>query len=277
MHQSILVFRNFRYLKWALSVVAVSILLYAVHEPEDGLPNGGTLLGYLLGAFGALLILWLMWFGIRKRRYGAGGAPLEDWLSAHIYLGLTLIVVATLHTGFQFGWNVHTLAYGLMMIVILSGVFGLFAYLRVPELMTNNRRGMTLVQMMREISDLDTACREAALSLGDEINRIVLKASQNTRIGGNIRRQLSGDDPECATSEASRAVRHLADHAPPSQAEGFRALMGLLARKEELLSRARRDVRYKALLDIWLFFHVPLSFALLGALIAHIVSVFFYW
>ena len=34
---------------------------------------------------------------------------------------------------------------------------------------------------------------------------------------------------------------------------------------------------YKALLDIWLYVHVPLSFALLGALIAHIISVFFYW
>ena len=33
----------------------------------------------------------------------------------------------------------------------------------------------------------------------------------------------------------------------------------------------------KAFLDIWLYFHVPLSFALLAALIAHIVSVFFYW
>ena len=50
-----------------------------------------------------------------------------------------------------------------------------------------------------------------------------------------------------------------------------------LARKDELLGRARRDVRYKALLDLWLYVHVPLSFALLAALISHIVAVFFYW
>jgi hypothetical protein len=30
-------------------------------------------------------------------------------------------------------------------------------------------------------------------------------------------------------------------------------------------------------MDIWLYFHVPLSFALLAALTAHIISVFFYW
>jgi hypothetical protein len=28
---------------------------------------------------------------------------------------------------------------------------------------------------------------------------------------------------------------------------------------------------------LWLLFHVPLSFALLATLTAHIVSVFFYW
>ncbi|MGK2873482.1 MAG: hypothetical protein ACSLFL_14705 [Alphaproteobacteria bacterium] len=277
MHQSILVFRNFRYLKWAAAVIALSLVFYWFHEPAVGIPNGGTWLGYTLGGFGAILIGWLMWFGIRKRRYGGGGAPVEDWLSAHVYLGIALIFVATLHTGFQFGWNVHTAAYVLMMIVIVSGVVGMFAYLRVPELMTNNRRGTTLTQMMHEVSDLDAACREAALALGDEINQIVLAAAQNTRIGGGVIRQLSGDDPACPTRDANSTVRHLADHAPPGQAEGFRVLLGLLARKEELLARARRDVRYKAILDIWLYFHVPLSFALLGALIAHIVAVFFYW
>ena len=39
-------------------------------------PNGGTWLGYTLGTIGALLIVWLMLFGIRKRRYGPGDSSL---------------------------------------------------------------------------------------------------------------------------------------------------------------------------------------------------------
>jgi hypothetical protein len=36
-------------------------------------------------------------------------------------------------------------------------------------------------------------------------------------------------------------------------------------------------MKIKALLEVWLFIHVPVTFALIAALAAHIVSVFFYW
>jgi hypothetical protein len=72
-------------------------------------------------------------------------------------------------------------------------------------------------------------------------------------------------------------VQGLAAKAAPEQRGAVQALVEALGRKQELVRRARLDIRHKALLDVWLLFHVPLSFALLAALIAHIVSVFFYW
>ena len=51
----------------------------------------------------------------------------------------------------------------------------------------------------------------------------------------------------------------------------------LLDEKSQLLARLRRDISYKAMMDIWLYLHVPLTFALLAALTAHVISVFFYW
>lgn len=276
MHESILVFRRFRYLRFGALLVLLSVVAYAAHQPLTA-PNGGTWLGYGLGTIGALLILWLMWFGVRKRRYDKGPGLLEDWLSAHVYLGLALIVVATLHTGFQFGWNVHTLAYGLMMVVILSGVFGVYAYMRFPAMMTENRRSLTLDQMLAQMSELDAECREVAMTLGDQVNAAVLDGSENTRIGGGVLRQLSGKDPDCATARALVKVRTLADQSDMSEAAPLRRLISLLTRKDELLRRARRDVQLKSLMDIWLYFHVPLSFALLAALLAHVVSVFYYW
>ena len=53
-------------------------------------------------------------------------------------------------------------------------------------------------------------------------------------------------------------------------------MIGVLERKNALLFRIRRHIRHKSLMGGWLFLHIPLTFALLAALTAHIVSVFFY-
>jgi hypothetical protein len=136
-HRSILEYANFRWFKIALVLCALSGGVYIWHDPPLK-PYGGTWLGYTLGTIGALLILWLLYFGVRKRRYKSNVGTAQGWLSAHVYLGVALIVVATLHTGFELGWNVHTLAYVLMILVIASGMYGVFIYLRVPREMTVN-------------------------------------------------------------------------------------------------------------------------------------------
>lgn len=276
MHESVLVYRGFRYLKAAVILMLAAVVVYAFDRPLVA-PNGGTWLGYTLGTIGALLIVWLTWFGVRKRQYDLGPGMLEEWLSAHVYLGIALTVIATLHTGFQFGWNVHTLAYVLMMAVILSGGFGVYAYLRYPTLMTENRRGQTLTELMTQMAELDVEARDVAQTLSNEIADAVLKAARETRIGGGVARQLSGRDPACATAAALARIEGLAREAEAEKADNMRRLISLLTRKTELLERARRDVRMKAMMTIWLYFHVPLTFALLAALVSHIVSVFFYW
>ena len=163
MHQSFLDHAGRRYLKVALALCAASIALYAWHDPRSP-PNGGTWLGYTLGGIGAALILWMAALGIRKRSYSSALGTVRGWVSAHVYLGLALIVVATLHTGFQFGWNIHTLCYVLMVVVILSGLFGVVLYQRYPEQMSRNRAQQTQDGMLKEIAELDAraAHRKAA-------------------------------------------------------------------------------------------------------------------
>ena len=140
MQESILEFQKRRFLWVALIVVGLALLAYWLHDPQEP-ANGGTALGYTFGTIGALLIVWLTWFGIRKRRYASTVGTLQGWLSAHVYLGIALIVIVLLHTGFQFGWNVHTLAFVLMMLVILSGLFGVYVYMKYPARISQNRSG----------------------------------------------------------------------------------------------------------------------------------------
>ena len=54
-------------------------------------------------------------------------------------------------------------------------------------------------------------------------------------------------------------------------------VIGLLKQKEAALARLRQHLKIRALLEVWLYVHVPLTFALIAALSAHIISVFFYW
>jgi len=51
----------------------------------------------------------------------------------------------------------------------------------------------------------------------------------------------------------------------------------MVARRNSLVARINKDIALHARLQVWLLVHVPLTFALLAALIAHVFSVFFYW
>ena len=167
MHQSYLRHRDYLYLKLSLLSLAVAIGAYVASRPRGG-GNGATWLGYTLGVISAGLIVWLMLLGLRKRSYQAGGVMLREWLSAHVYFGLLLVALVPLHSGFQFGWNVHTLAYVLMCVVIASGIGGVILYGALPSQITENRAGEKLAGMLEQVQALDSECKTAAAGLPDE-------------------------------------------------------------------------------------------------------------
>jgi hypothetical protein len=273
-HEGFLRHRQFRWLKVALALSLVSLVGYCSADVEPR-PNGGSWYGYTLGTIGAGLIVWLALLGVRKRAITPGAWSLKAWTSAHVYLGLALIVVATLHAGFQFGWNVHTLAYALMMLVILSGIYGITVYATLPAALSNNREEMTQGQMLDAIRAIDRQLHEAAQPLPQARADLVRMALDQDLFGQNLWARLSGRYPHCATEQALDGFNHAssAGAADPAIAR----IEALLNRRKALLLRMRRHMRLKGLLEIWLYFHVPATFALIAALTAHIVSVFYYW
>ena len=267
------------YAKISVAVAALAILFYVMDHPE-GPPNGGSTLGYIYGTIGVGLIVWLAWFGIRRRRYGGEVAPLEFWLSAHVYLGLALIVIATLHTGFRFHWNVHTLAYVLMVLVILSGVFGIYTFVRYPALMTRNRAGATLSVMAAQLAAADAQCRDMSLAFDDRVVELVVKATDDDGGPPSLRETLLGWRPDLRKGSTWAALDSLqlsvsgSSHYTPS--EVIPLVQGLTNRLV-LVERMRRDRRYQALMVLWRAVHVPLTIALIVALAIHVFAVFFYW
>ncbi len=160
-HEGFLTHARSRWLKISLGLSALAIAVYVLTDPAPR-PNGGSFAGYLLGTIGALMIVWLSLIGLRKRIITTKPFSLKAWTSAHVYLGLSLIVIGTLHTGFQLGWNVHSLSYVLMMIVIISGLYGIIVYARLPAQLSANRNEATQPQMLEAIRTLDRQLDTAA-------------------------------------------------------------------------------------------------------------------
>jgi len=271
-HEGFMRHARFRWLKISTFACLVAIVGYFAADVEPR-PNGGSWYGYTLGTIGALLIAWLSLLGIRKRAITPGKWSLKAWTSAHVYLGLALIIIATLHTGFQFGWNVHTLAYALMMLVILSGIFGIIVYANLPSALSNNRDQMTQGQMVDAIAALDRQLHDAAQPLSRNNADFVLAALEDDPFAHGLLRRLSGSYPDCPTQAAIDGLSGAggADEGAVDRVEK------LLLRRRSQLERLRRHLRLRAMLEVWLYVHVPATVALLAALFAHIFSVFFYW
>ena len=275
-HDGFLTYRCFRWAKIAGLLSLAAILAYGLIDAQPR-PNGGSAVGYALGTIGALLILGLTLLGVRKRAMTPGRWSLKAWTSAHVYLGLSLIVIATLHTGFQFGWNVHTLAYTLMMIVILSGIWGIGMYSSLPKALSDNREMMTETQMLEALRSIDRQLHDAAQPLEQDYANLVQSSLEQNPFGGGLWARLSGRYPNCATRAAQAELRRSAAFRPKIADDPLERLDSLLERKGAILTRVRRHLRLKGLLEVWLYVHVPVTFALIAALSAHIVSVFFYW
>jgi hypothetical protein len=275
-HEGFLRHRKFLWLKISLLLCVLALLGYALIDVQPR-PNGGSAYGYALGTVSVLLILWLTLLGLRKRAMTRGRWSLKGWTSAHVYLGLSLVVVATLHTGFQFGWNVHSLAYALMILVIASGIYGIVAYARLPQQLGASRSDMTRPQMIDAVVKLDRQLGTAAQPLGHEEAKIVQRSLDDDAFRGGLYRRLSGRYPNCRTVLALAETRRRLALATGDQARALESVAALLERKAAALARIRQHLRIKALLEVWLYVHVPVTFALLAALAAHIVSVFFYW
>ncbi|NOT16042.1 MAG: hypothetical protein HOP21_10845 [Methylotenera sp.] len=275
LRSSVFDYQEYRYLKLACALVLASTLAYLWFEPAVG-HYGGSWLGYGLGTVSAFLVFWLAWYGIRKRRYRQSGST-QAWLSAHIYLGTTLLVTASLHSGFHFGLNIHTVAYVLLLIVIASGLFGSFAYLIYPRQMTDNMGEDNLNSLLLRIADADKHARQIALLMPDEINDLVAKACQETQIGADLLEQLRGYHLDCPSALAVQQLAGMSDNLSTEQRKLYRELYSIMVSRQSLIKRIRQDLMYRARLGIWLYVHVPFAIALLLALTIHIVSVFIYW
>ena len=148
--------------------------------------------------------------------------------------------------------------------------------------------------MWTEIDDLDQRCIRISNGLSSEFRDAASSNRDRTRIGGSPWAVLTGRDRSqvmlparsgsatlLSNPDQSRMLdwlgRQLAGSSDGDRSRMIGELISVISARRVALKRLRRDAQVRGWLEVWLYVHVPLSLGLLGALLAHVVSVFFYW
>ncbi|MCO6430005.1 MAG: hypothetical protein J5J00_04030 [Deltaproteobacteria bacterium] len=264
-------YKRYRYLTLNALLVLVLLIIYIVDSPLGG-RNGGTVVGYTYGIIAALGILYLMWYGVRRRAYYSAHTTLKGVLSAHAWLGIALAIIVPLHSGFSFGFNVHTLAYVLMMVVIISGVIGAIFYVDLAPRIRSHRGGGTIKKHLEQLRILSQDIESSVKGKSDRLVDVMHKLNFEYRpsIGNSLfGRSIKPLDKK----HVSELLQHLSEN---EYQDGLK-LVSLIDKKLELAAEAQEEISIMTKLRIWLFVHVPFTFAMFAALLAHIFSVFYYW
>ena len=265
-------YKNYLYFWISILILVGLTVIYILDTPLGG-PNGGTVLGYSYGGLATAGILYLMWYGIRKRSYHASVTTLKGTLAAHVWIGIALLLVVPLHSGFQFGVNVHTLAYLLMSLVVLSGIWGAINYATLTTQIQAHRGGGSHKELIQQIESLSRDI-ERSLSGGKSDELVQLAKRLDVTFQPSVTRFVRSKG---STSVDRKLAAELLAALPSEERQDGSSLVELINKKVSLINQLKRDVTVLYWLKVWLYFHVPLSFALLAALAIHIFAVFYNW
>jgi hypothetical protein len=148
---------------WAivsLAIFAVSAVVYVFHaftSPQG--PRGGSAIGLLFGSIGFAFMLFAAFLGARKRvpTWRIGRA--QAWMRGHLWLGFLALPMILFHSGFHFGGTLTRVLMWLLIITVLSGVFGAALQHYVPRTMTSE---VPLETIYDEIAHVRSLLREEA-------------------------------------------------------------------------------------------------------------------
>lgn len=250
---------------------------YGYYAWREEFPHGGSLVGVTYGVLATLSILVLLYFGVRKRSYRSTFGTLEAWLQSHIYLGLLSAVLVLCHTGFRFQDKVAVAAFLVLLAVVATGVWGAVLYTSVPRRLTAVEGDLTPEKMGEQLNQLGRSMSRLAAGRSEPFRSVcegLLAELVPVRMAGWKLLFGAGRDRR-GNGEAAPWAAQLGK-VPAAEQEELRQLLVLARQRRELHQKLLAQQRYRNLLEVWLYLHVPLSLALVALVAAHLIAVFFF-
>ncbi len=248
-------------------------------------PDTGA--GYALGITGAVLMLLLLLYPLRKhagwmRRFG----QVRHWFRMHMMLGIIGPVCILYHCNFQLGSLNGNVALFSMLMVSTSGLAGRYLYTRIhyglygrkADLERLGSDAAALRQGMLTLFEHAPGLREMLTGLEQETLRL-----PHTFVGSLVHLVKISCRSRWVDMRASRHIRKAAARIAASQ-DGDRALMRALRSSgleylEIYLTTIRRVAGfsfYERLFGLWHVLHLPLFVMLVISGLIHVYAVHFY-
>ena len=125
---------------WAsasIMIFAVCVMVYILYARQSPIgARGSSPTGLTFGVIGFAFMLFAALLGARKhvpvRRVGRAQA----WMRGHLWLGLLSLPVILFHGGFHFGGTLTGVLMWLLIITVVSGLFGAALQHYIPRVMT---------------------------------------------------------------------------------------------------------------------------------------------
>jgi Fe-S-cluster-containing dehydrogenase component/CRP-like cAMP-binding protein len=262
----------------ALTVVTAIATIWGLARYGVDTRLAGTWLTmrWLTGLVGLLGIAAVMTYPIRKQIYRHRAGALRYWMLAHVYLGGLAAVLLTLHAGAHTGGLLTTSLYVTFYFVIGTGIFGLFAYIFAPRIMTSLEGEPLLVEDLvgrrEELrKELDEIVEQSEGWLREEIQEKVCKQFLGLAF---LFRQFIRREPLTALFAESRGqFKDLTTRLATSEER-----LLLLSAVETAVTLRRVDalILLHKILQVWIRPHVVSTSLMLALMIVHIVQVVFF-
>jgi len=252
----------------AFASLAIGTVAWLDFDYEASLRDVQYFNGWLLSGLAVGLLL----LPLRKRLPGVPVGRVRSWLQVHYYAGITAFGVFLLHTRLQLpDAPIEWVLWGLFVLVSMSGAIGGLLNKYIPRRLEGHggRVPFEHIEALRAgvARDAEDLVRTAvgntrAQSLSDYyVRRLAAYFAAPTNLISHLR---MSEIPVLRLVDELRSLERYLD------ADGKMSLQAMeqLVRKKDNLDFHRANA---GLLKYWPFFHVPAAYALIAAVVIHVL------
>jgi len=218
-----------------------------------------------MGAAGLTLIVLSTFYKVRKGWLRFLLFTLQDWLYAHVIVGILALYLVIAHSGFHLQNTVAALALLFLAITVVSGVAGMFIFYFLPRSQARHEVAVLIPQdLCRRISKIHDEISELCTQKGG-----VFLELYNELVIPLYRTEVGKQPP-------SVDVTPWADKMPAGEEESFMALAVKIEEAHDLFVLLGKNMRFRWWIRGWLLLHIPATLGLVVFTVAHLISMAWY-